>query len=181
MEVPDTNVNLAEIWAQVLRTQPLLEVEDRPESTVDITNNAGSFHSVCKSQKSDKSKDIPDEIMLEAGTGSIDCLAHCRNAPEDLVHESHYGQVQHTFQLHVPPKIPGNLGNKSRTLLLALIHKAKTKVQSIYDYEFVSYSSALSKGEVVDMATIQCVVGRVFDRKEWWIIDRTENLYVEFV
>ncbi|KAG8739002.1 hypothetical protein FRC10_006263 [Ceratobasidium sp. 414] len=178
MEVPDTNVNLAEIWAQVLRAQPLLEVEDRPESTVDTTNNAGSFHSARKSQKSDKSKDIPDEIMLEAGTGSSKYIIY---RLEDLVHESHYGQVQHTFQLRVPPKIPGNLGNKSCTLLLALIHEAKTKVQSIYDYESVSYSGALSKGEVVDMATIQCVVGHVFDWKEWWIIDRTENLYLEFV
>ncbi|KAG9090543.1 hypothetical protein FRC06_000997, partial [Ceratobasidium sp. 370] len=111
----------------------------------------------------------------------VDRLAHRRNAPEDLVRKSHYGQVQHVFRLRLPPKIPGNPGNKPRTLLLALVYEAKTKVQSTYDYEVVSYSGELSKGEVVDVATIQCVVGRVFDQKEWWIIDRTEDLYPEFV
>ncbi|KAG8742494.1 hypothetical protein FRC10_001328 [Ceratobasidium sp. 414] len=111
----------------------------------------------------------------------VDRLAHRRNAPEDLVRKSHYGRVQHIFRLRLPPKVPGNPGNKSRTLLLALIYEAKTKVQSTYDYEVVSYSGELSKGEIVDVATIQCVVGRVFDRNEWWIIDRTENVYPEFV
>ncbi|KAG8684157.1 hypothetical protein FRC08_013841 [Ceratobasidium sp. 394] len=104
-----------------------------------------------------------------------------RNTPEDLVRKSHYGQVQHVFRLRLPPKIPGNPGNKARTLLLALIFKAKTKVEATYEYEVVSYSGELSKGEIVDVATIQCVVGRVFDRKEWWIIDRTEEMYPEYV
>ncbi|KAG8689625.1 hypothetical protein FRC08_010842, partial [Ceratobasidium sp. 394] len=77
--------------------------------------------------------------------------------------------------------IPSNPGNKARTLLLALIFEAKTKIESTYEYEVASYSGELSKGETVDVATIQCVVGRVFDRKEWWIIDHTKEMYLEFV
>ncbi|KAG8734076.1 hypothetical protein FRC10_011974 [Ceratobasidium sp. 414] len=116
-----------------------------------------------------------------------------RTTEGDLIHAQGYHKlrqdgrnasfvrVQHIFRLRLPPKVPSNPGNKSRTLLLALIQEAKTKVQSTYDYEVVSYSGELSKGEIVDVATIQCVVGRILDRKEWWIIDCTENLYPEFV
>ncbi|KAG9077494.1 hypothetical protein FRC06_008881, partial [Ceratobasidium sp. 370] len=72
MEVPGTNANIAEIWAKVLRTHTPIEVEDRPGSTLDGMNNAGSFQSVRESQKSDESEDIPDqEIVLEAIEGSL--------------------------------------------------------------------------------------------------------------
>ncbi|KAG9080723.1 hypothetical protein FRC06_006222, partial [Ceratobasidium sp. 370] len=72
MEVPDTNANIAEIWAKVLHTHTPIEVEDRPGSTLDGTNNAGSFQSVRESQKSNESEDIPDqEIVLEAIEGGL--------------------------------------------------------------------------------------------------------------
>ncbi|KAF8605879.1 hypothetical protein BDV93DRAFT_437887 [Ceratobasidium sp. AG-I] len=112
----------------------------------------------------------------------VDRLAHRRNAPEDLVRKSHYGQVQYIFKLRLPPKVPGNPGNKSRKLLLALILEAPTEVASTYEYEVVSYKGGLSKGEVVDASTIQCAVGRVFDRDSWWIIDRAADIsFTEFV
>ncbi|KAG8697460.1 hypothetical protein FRC08_006515 [Ceratobasidium sp. 394] len=72
MEVPNTNVDLAAIWARVLRARPPVEVEDRPESTLDGTNNAGSFQSEPGSQKSGESEDLPDrEIRLEAVTDGL--------------------------------------------------------------------------------------------------------------
>ncbi|KAG8685674.1 hypothetical protein FRC08_012976 [Ceratobasidium sp. 394] len=43
MEIPDANVNLAEIWAKVLRAHTPIEVEDRPESTLDGTNNEATY------------------------------------------------------------------------------------------------------------------------------------------
>ena len=106
----------------------------------------------------------------------MDRAAHRRNAPEDLVQKSHYGQLQYLFKLRLPPKIPGNPSNKSRKLLLALVYEAPTDVQSTYDYEVISYGGELSKGEVVDASTIQCVVGRVLDRGSWWIIDRSSQI-----
>lgn len=112
----------------------------------------------------------------------MDRLAHRRNAPEDLVRKSHYGQLQYLFKLRLPPKVPGNPSNKSRDLLLALVLEAPTVVEATYEYEVVSYRGKLSKGEVVDASTIQCVVGRVLDRNSWWIVDRSSGIdYPEFV
>ena len=111
----------------------------------------------------------------------MDRLAHCRNAPEDLVHKSHYGQVQNVFKLWLPPKIPGNPSNKSHKLLLALILEAPTKVGSTYEYEVVLYQGNLLSGKVVDASTIQCEVGQVFDRDSWWIIDQASVIpYPEY-
>jgi hypothetical protein len=59
---------------------------------------------------------------------------------------------------------------------LALILEAPTVREETYQYGVVWYEGDLSTGEVVDANTIQCVVGRVKDRKRWWIIDRSSEL-----
>jgi hypothetical protein len=33
--------------------------------------------------------------------------------------------------------------------------------------------------EVVDLKTVQCVIGRVKDRGEWSIVDRSDNVVVQ--
>ena len=39
-----------------------------------------------------------------------------------------------------------------------------------YGYSVVWYEGALGSGEVVDAGTIQCAVGRIADRRRWWIV-----------
>jgi hypothetical protein len=93
-----------------------------------------------------------------------------------LVPKSHYGQLERLFRLRLPAKTLGKEQSRSRQLLLALILEAPAEEEEAYEYKVVSYEGNLSTGEVVDAATIQCVVGHVHDRKRWWIIDRSSGL-----
>ena len=54
------------------------------------------------------------------------------------------------------------------TVILALIREVKATLRDgIYFYKEFGVE------EVVDMKTVQCVVGRVHDRAEWAIVDRS--------
>jgi hypothetical protein len=56
---------------------------------------------------------------------------------------------------------------------LALIHEVKATVRN-GTYYFKEFGAE----EVVDLDTLQCVVGRVKDRGEWAIVDRSENVKI---
>lgn len=112
----------------------------------------------------------------------VDRAAHRRNAPEDLQQQSHYGQLHCIFALPLRPRTPLKPTSKAHTLLLALILGAKATREDTYDFSVVWYGGNLSTGEIVDANTVQCAVGRVRDRKRWWIIDRSSDLaYPVFV
>ncbi|KAF8596673.1 hypothetical protein BDV93DRAFT_454445 [Ceratobasidium sp. AG-I] len=106
----------------------------------------------------------------------VDRMAHRPNAPEELQQKSHYGQLERLFTLDLPPKSTLNTGNRTRTLLLALVLEASAVQEVTYEYKVVWYEGNLTTGEVVDAETIQCVVGRIPDKKRWWIIDRSSSL-----
>jgi hypothetical protein len=60
------------------------------------------------------------------------------------------------------------------TLILALIQEAKTSLKDgIYSYK------EFGAEEVVDLNTVQCVVGRVQNRGEWSIVDRSDNVVAQ--
>jgi len=60
--------------------------------------------------------------------------------------------------------------DKPTTVILALIWEVKATLrESIYYYKKFGIE------EVVDMKTVQCVVGRVKDRGEWAIIDQSDS------
>ena len=54
------------------------------------------------------------------------------------------------------------------TVILALIREVKATLR-----EDIYYYKDFGIEEVVDMKTVQCVVGRVKDRGEWAIVDRS--------
>jgi len=56
------------------------------------------------------------------------------------------------------------------TVILALIREVKATLR-----EGIYYYKEFGIEEVVDMKTVQCVVGRVKDRGEWAIIDRSDS------
>ena len=60
------------------------------------------------------------------------------------------------------------------TIILALIKNVKaTLIDNIYYYKGPGVD------EVVDLTTVQCVVGRIWDRDEWGIIDRSDNVAIQ--
>jgi hypothetical protein len=59
-------------------------------------------------------------------------------------------------------------------VILAVIREVKTTVKhGIYYYK------EFGVDEVVDLNTIQCVVGRVQDRGEWAIVDRSDSMAIQ--
>jgi hypothetical protein len=57
------------------------------------------------------------------------------------------------------------------TVILALIREVKATLRG-----GVYYYKDFGVEEVVDMKTVQCVVGRVKDRGEWAIVDRSNTM-----
>ncbi|KAF8601142.1 hypothetical protein BDV93DRAFT_533718 [Ceratobasidium sp. AG-I] len=101
--------------------------------------------------------------------------AHLRNAPEDHVQKSCYGQLIHLFAVALGAHTAANDTASDRVLLLALIEEAKTIEDRAYGYVVRSFGRFCGQ-EVVDARAVQCVVGRVFDRNAWWILDRSSEL-----
>ena len=76
-----------------------------------------------------------------------------------------FGQLNHILVLELPPAPQLDL-TEPTTLILALIQKVNVVLKdSIYSYKEFGVE------EVVDLKTVQCVVGRVKNRGEWAIID----------
>jgi hypothetical protein len=60
------------------------------------------------------------------------------------------------------------------TVIVALIREVKATLRNgIYYYK------NFGGDEVVDLDALQCVVGRVRDRDEWAIIDRSDNVVIQ--
>jgi hypothetical protein len=64
--------------------------------------------------------------------------------------------------------------NKPENVILASIKNCPIERQNDLDMHY--YRNEDGYTEVVDLAAIQCLVGRVFDRGWWTIIDRSGKL-----
>jgi len=97
---------------------------------------------------------------------------HNRRTP-DFEEKNFFGQLKHILLLELPLAPRLNLA-KPTTLILALIHKVKaTLMDGIYYYKDFGVE------EVVDLNTVQCVVGRIKDRGEWGIINPSDNMVIQ--
>jgi hypothetical protein len=64
--------------------------------------------------------------------------------------------------------------DKSENLILASIKNCPIERQNMLDMHY--YRNEEGYTEVVDISAIQCLVGRIFDRGWWTIIDRSGKL-----
>ncbi|KAF8597325.1 hypothetical protein BDV93DRAFT_453158 [Ceratobasidium sp. AG-I] len=85
---------------------------------------------------------------------------------------SFYGQLRHVFAFEMKRKTPGNPSAEDKLLLLAQVQEAPVEEDKAFETPVYHYKN-LGAHEVVDASTIMCVVGRVHDRKYWYIIDRS--------
>ncbi|KAF8879025.1 hypothetical protein BD779DRAFT_1474489 [Infundibulicybe gibba] len=88
--------------------------------------------------------------------------------------QTYYGQVVHFMALQLPPTCPfaeidPDHPRQPRALVLAAI--APIKPTPPNEFGMPSYMN-LGPIEVVDASTIRCVVGRVYDRRVWTILER---------
>ena len=76
-----------------------------------------------------------------------------------------FGQLKHILVLELPSAPQLNLAMPT-TIILAVIQNAKaTLTNETYYYK------ELGVKEVVDLTTVQCVVGRIKHRGKWAIVD----------
>jgi len=87
--------------------------------------------------------------------------------------QNFFGQLNRILLIELPSAQRLNL-DEPTTVIVALIREVKTTLRnSIY------YFKNFGVEEVVDLNTLQCVVGRVWDRDEWAIIDRSDNVDIQ--
>jgi len=87
--------------------------------------------------------------------------------------QNFFGQLNRILLIELPSAQRLNL-DEPTTVIVALIREVKTTLRNgIY------YFKNFGVEEVVDLNTLQCVVGRVWDRDEWAIIDRSDNVDIQ--
>lgn len=107
-------------------------------------------------------------------TQKVDRLAHRRNVTPDYQIHDFYGQLLSIYVVNVPPAPENGIAN-SETVLLAAIQTTKVfKTPG----DMLPFYKDQGPVDVVDLNTIQCVVGRVRDgrRGYWGIVDRSGPL-----
>jgi hypothetical protein len=67
---PAPEIDLSDIWDKVLHMRPTLDIGDAPKSSIQGTNNAGSFVSARESERTDHSVD-DDEVIYNPATNGL--------------------------------------------------------------------------------------------------------------
>jgi len=88
-----------------------------------------------------------------------------------MVKKIFFAELHHIIRLKIPANEDLCLGEREE-VFLALVKTCKAEQD---EYGYWKYSS-LGGFEFIDLATIQCTVGRVYDRDAWYIIDRSSQL-----
>lgn len=103
----------------------------------------------------------------------VDRYARQKKKDPEFEPQNFFGQLQRILVLDLPSTLQLNLATPT-TIILALIKNVKaTLTNNIYYYKGPGVD------EVVDLTTVQCVVGRIWDRDEWAIIDRSDNVGIQ--
>jgi hypothetical protein len=100
-----------------------------------------------------------------------------RSRPALFLPQTRYGQLQRVLGITLAPS-PITKSHKPVTVVFAVIHTLNiTRTHPQLDIHYApAQSGTFSAPEVVDLTCIQCVVGRVPDRKEVAVIDRSGAL-----
>lgn len=117
----------------------------------------------------------PPPLTLTQYNMLVDIFARQKNRPPQYSLETFFGQLQHLFSIRFDDG--HDLGfDGPTTIILAAIRNCVLE-QQIYpnglDMHPYSRTGAL---HIVNVKNIQCLVGRVLDRGQWTIIDRSGSL-----
>jgi hypothetical protein len=115
---------------------------------------------------------LPEPYFIQY-TQLVDRYAHQKGRTPEFELQIFFGQLQRILVLELPSTARLNLATPT-TIILALIKNVKaTLTDNIYRYK------EFGTNEVVDLTTVQCVVGRIWDRDEWCIVDRSDNMAIQ--
>lgn len=103
----------------------------------------------------------------------VDRHARNRRKTPEFEEKIFFGQLNRILLIELPPE-PWLALAEPTTLILALVQEVKTTSKDgIYSYKEFGVE------EVVDLDTVQYVIGRVKDRGEWAIVDRSDNVDIQ--
>ena len=115
---------------------------------------------------------LPERYFIQY-TQLVDRYARQKRRTPEFELQNFFGQLQHILVLELPSTPRLNLATPT-TFILALIKNVKaTLMDNVYYYK------ELGANEVVDLTTVQCVVGRIWDRDEWAIVDRSNDVAIQ--
>jgi hypothetical protein len=103
----------------------------------------------------------------------VDRNAQHPNRPIELQPKVFFGCLKHIFVVHLNASCQLNL-DQPTTLILASIHQC-SDMKTYNHSDRIYYYSQLGNFGVVDIACVQCVVGRVKDGNQWAILDRSND------
>ena len=115
---------------------------------------------------------LPEHYFIQY-TQLVDRYARQKRRIPEFEVQNFFGQLQRILVLELPSTPRLNIAMPT-TVILALIKNVKvTLTDSVYYYK------GFGADEVVDLTTVQCVVGRIWDRDGWAIVDRSDNVAIQ--
>ena len=106
-------------------------------------------------------------------TQLVDRYAHHRRRTPDFEVQNFFGQLKHILLVELPLAQELNVAALT-TVILALIQEVKATLR-----DGIYYYKEFGVEEVVDLSTVQCVVGRIRDRTEWAIVDWSDSTVIQ--
>jgi hypothetical protein len=103
----------------------------------------------------------------------VDRYARQKRRTPEFELQIFFGQLQRIFVLELPSTSRLNLATPTTTILALIKNVKTTLIDNVYYYK------EFGVDEVVDLTTVQCVVGRIWDRDEWVIVDRSDNVAIQ--
>jgi len=116
---------------------------------------------------------FPDLLTQRQYELYVDKFRNQRRKKPKFELKTFYGQIQHIILLKMPAAEELRL-DSTETVILASIKNIAIK-RSI-DLDLHYYQNEEGYTELVDITAIQCLVGRIFDRGWWTVVDRSGKL-----
>jgi hypothetical protein len=113
-----------------------------------------------------------DSIQYDA---FVDQNERRRHAPEDLVEQTFFSSLQHVLSLELPASRDLNLSRPLPLVFVAVRTCITSTFSPVANYD-IHYYLRLGGLNLVDLKTVQCLIGRVQVNNSFTILDRTGSL-----
>ena len=98
---------------------------------------------------------------------------HQRRREPEFELRNFFGQILRLFVINIPASPQHEIREDS--FIYAAIHQANIS-EPATDHCGINYYQQLGPVVVVDLSSVQCVVGRIRDHNKWAIVDRSGSL-----
>jgi hypothetical protein len=104
---------------------------------------------------------------------AIDRYAHQRNRTPEFELQDFFGQILRFLIINIPPSPKHSI--EAESFIYAAIHEVRIS-EPATDRCRINFYQHMGPTVLVDLNQVKCVVGRIWDRNKWAIIDRSGSL-----